>query len=950
MQSIAFFKIVSGFVWNLNTFRRSNFEKRIPNDINPYYLQMKLKLFSFFGISLLAVFTTINFANAQVKAKPRILVFKKTAGFHHGSIPLAAAAIMKLGQENGFLVDTTTDASKIEEGNLKKYAALVFASTTGNILNVAQQNALERYMQAGGSFVGIHAAADAEYGWPWYGRMVGGYFAHHPNQQKATLTVVDRNFIATKMLPAEWKRKDEWYHYKNVGKDIHVLINLEESSLKYNPNGSDDAFKMGASHPIAWYHTFENGRVFYTGLGHTDESYSEPLFLQHLLGGIKYAIGSNAPLNYAKAKTPRTPEENRFNKTQLTQGTFDEPTEMTILPNLDILVVQRKGEFMLYNHLTHKVTQVGKVSVYSHTLTEKGKGVNAEEGLLGVQADPDFATNHYIYAYYSRLDTNVNRLARFTFVNGKIDMKSEKKIIEVATTREICCHTGGSIAFGKDHVLFVSQGDNTTPFDEPSPEGKKIPNSYSYAPLDDRPGFEQYDDRRGSGNTNDLRGKILRLKIQPDGSYTIPEGNLFPKGTAKTRPEIYVMGNRNPYRISVDKKNGFLYWGEVGPDASNDSLATHGPRGYDEVNQARKAGNFGYPYVIGNNIPYRNYDYATGKVGDAFDPNHLVNESRNNTGLRDLPPAQSAFIWYPYAESPEFPELGSGGRTAMAGPVYHAEDYTAAGKLPAYFNNKLFIYDFVRGWIKVVTMNSAGDLQSIEPFMNSTRFNSMIDMEMGPDGKLYVLEYGNSDGWFKQNKDSGIARVDYNSGNRAPEITGISVNKAYGALPLKVTLTAKASDPDNDKITYTWNFGNGVKKVTTTSWVSYTYPKAGNFKASVTVKDPSQKAATSKTVAIAAGSTEEPIDPSAPFAAGRALFNSLDCRSCHKATEQVIGPSFVQVANKYPKNEESYTTLINKIKNGGNGVWGDVNMPAHPDLKPEQTKQILDWIFSLKTK
>jgi len=911
---------------------------------------MRLNLFSFLGISLLAVLTTMNYADAQVKSKPRVLVFKKTAGFHHGSIPLAADAITKLGQENGFLVDTTTDANHITESNLKKYAAVIFASTTGDILNVAQQKDLERYMQAGGSFVGIPAPADPEYNWPWYGRMVGGYFAHHPNQQMATLTVVDKNFMATSMLPTEWKRKDEWYHYKNVAKDIHVLINLEESSLTYNKNGSDDAYKMGSNHPIAWYHTFENGRVFYTGLGHTDESYNEPLFLQHLLGGIKYAIGSNAPLNYAKAKTQRVPEENRFGKVQLVSGSFDEPTEMTILPNLDILVVQRKGEFMLYNHLTHKVTQIGKLSVYSHTLTEKGKGVNAEEGLLGVQADPDFKTNHYIYAYYSRPDTAVNRLARFTFTNGKIDPKSEKKIIEVKTTREICCHTGGSIAFGKDHILFVSQGDNTTPFDEPKEgRGDHAPNTYSFSPLDDRPGFEQYDDRRGSGNTNDLRGKILRLKIQPDGSYTIPEGNLFPKGMEKTRPEIYVMGNRNPYRISVDKKNGFLYWGEVGPDASNDSLATHGPRGYDEVNQARKAGNFGYPYVIGNNIPYRNYDYATGKVGEPFDPNHLVNESRNNTGLRDLPPAQSAFIWYPYANSPEFPELGGGGRTAMAGPVYHSEDYAAStSKLPAYFNNKLFIYDFIRNWIKVVTMDAAGNLISIEPFMNSTKFNSMIDMEMGPDGKLYILEYGNSDGWFKKNKDSGIARIDYNPGNRAPEITDISVDKTYGALPLKVTLKVKATDPENDKMTYTWNFGNGIKKVTTQPWVAYTYPKAGTFKASVTVKDPKLKSATSKSVIIAAGSTDEPIDPSSKFAAGQTLVASMDCKSCHKAHEHVIGPAFDEVAAKYKASRATYKQLTDKIKNGGNGVWGDVMMPAHPDLKPEDAKEILNWIFSLK--
>lgn len=903
---------------------------------------MRLKFYSFLTITLLAL---INAGLANAQSQPRVLVLKKTAGYPHGSIPKGALAIMKLGEENGFAVDTTVDANKIEEGNLKKYAALIFLSTTGDFLNPKQQNALQRYIQAGGGFVGIHAAADAEYNWPWYGKMVGGYFEHHPNQQMATLTVKDKTFGATSMLPDEWKRKDEWYHYKTVNPDIHVLINLEESSLKYNNN--DLPHRMGANHPIAWYHNFDGGRVFYTGLGHTDESYSEPLFLQHLLGGIKYAIGTNAPLKYGAAKIPAAPEDNRFNKVQVTLNSFDEPTEMTILPNLDILVVQRKGEFMLYNHLTKKVTQVGKLDVYHKTLTEKGKGVNAEEGLLGIQADPAFKTNHFIYVFYSVADKDVNRLSRFTFLNNKVVMGSEKNILEIPTTREICCHTGGSIAFGKDRTLFVSQGDNTTPFDEPMPQGKKLPNTYSYAPLDDRPGFEQYDDRRGSGNTNDLRGKILRIKMNLDGSYAIPEGNLFPVGTEKTRPEIYVMGNRNPYRISVDKKNGFLYWGEVGPDANVDSLKTHGPRGYDEVNQARKAGNFGYPFFVGNNYAYQEYDYATGKVGNAFDPKNLINNSRNNTGLEKLPNAQPAFIWYPYGKSADFPEVGDGGRTAMAGPVYHFEDYIGTGKLPAYYNNKLFIYDFVRGWIKAVSMDNEGNYVGMEPFLKDARYNSMIDMEMGPDGKLYVLEYGN--GWFKKNPESGIVRIDYNPGNRAPEVSAIAASKTYGALPLTVTLTAKVSDPENDKMTYTWRLGNGITKITTRPTLTYTYPKAGTFKASVTAKDIKLASGKSKEpVLIAAGAADEPVDPSSKFVAGNTLMMSMDCKACHKTREVSIGPSFTDVANKYKKNRATYEQLTAKIQNGGTGVWGDVVMPAHPSLKADEAKQILDWVFSLK--
>ncbi|GAB3922775.1 ThuA domain-containing protein [Mucilaginibacter myungsuensis] len=883
---------------------------------------------------------------APVKTKPKVLVLTITKGYRHGSIPKAADAIIKLGAENGFAVDTTSDVTKLNDVNLKQYASLIFASTTGSFMNAAQKVSLQRYIQSGGGFVGIHAAADAQYDWPWYVRMVGGWFAHHPDQQMATITVTDKNNISTNMLPAEWKRKDEWYHYKNVGKDLHILLNLEESSLTYNKNGSSDKFKMGASHPIAWYHDFEGGRVFYTGLGHTDESYTEPLFLQHLLGGIKYAIGNNAPLNYGKAKVQAMPDANRFSKNSLVTGGFFEPTEMTILPNLDILVAQRRGQIMKYDHITKKISQIGYIPVYHHVVS--AKDVNAEEGLLGIQIDPDFKTNNYLYMYYSPVDSNVNRLSRFTYRNNKIDQTTEKVILEVKTTREICCHTGGSIAFGKDRIMYISQGDNTTPFDEPMPKGKKLPNTYSYAPLDDRPGFEQYDEGRSAGNTNDLRGKIMRIKMNLDGTYSIPEGNLFPKGTDKTRPEIYVMGNRNPYRISVDKKSGFLYWGEVGPDASNDSLATHGPRGYDEVNQAKKAGNFGWPFLIGNNIPYRSYDYATGKYGEPFDKNKPLNNSRNNTGLKELPAGTPAFIWYPYADSPEFPEVGSGGRTAMAGPVYHSEDHpSAVGKLPAYYDNKLFIYDFVRGWIKVVTMDENGDLEYMEPFMKGTQFNSMIDMEMGPDGKLYVLEYGT--GWFSENKDSGLTRIEYNAGNRAPEISAVAANMTYGTLPLTVTLTAKATDPEKDKITYVWDLGNGIKKTTLVPKLSYTYTKEGTYDVTVVAKD--SKLATSKPskkLQIAAGSADEPVDPSLPFADGKALMLTLDCKVCHKTDEVSVGPSFTAVANKYDKNDKTFKTLGEKIINGGTGVWGDVVMPAHPSLKPEETKKILNWIMSLK--
>ncbi|HEX8462090.1 MAG TPA: ThuA domain-containing protein, partial [Segetibacter sp.] len=556
------------------------------------------------GLLLFAFAILFLMSCSKKSGKPRVLVFGKTAGYHHSSIPNGIAAIQKLGNENDFVVDSTTDASFFNDDTLKNYAAVVFMSTTENVLNQYQQVAFERYIQAGGGYVGVHAAADTEYDWGWYGRLVGAYFLSHPAQQDAVLNVVDTS-IATGHLPKQWKRKDEWYNFKKISSDIKVLITIDEKSYTGGTNGN--------THPMAWYHDYDGGRSFYTALGHTEESFVDPLYLKHLLGGIQYAIGGNLKLDYAKAKSQPIPEENRFVKTNLTQGTFFEPTEMAILPTLDILVSQRRGEIMMYSEKTKGVKQVGFLNVYYKTNTP---GVNAEEGVLGLTADPDFKNNNYVYIFYSPADTSVNRLSRFTFKNDTLDNSTEKVILQFYSQREICCHTGGSLSFGPGNILYLSTGDNSTPFDEPKQQFV----NHGYAPLNDLPGHEQYDARRSSGNTNDLRGKILRLKINADGSYDIPEGNLFPRNEPKARPEIYVMGNRNPYRISVDKRNGTLYWGEVGPDANTDSLDKRGPRGYDEVNRAAKAGYYGWPLFVGNNFAYHMYNYANGSTGTAYDP------------------------------------------------------------------------------------------------------------------------------------------------------------------------------------------------------------------------------------------------------------------------------------------------------------------------------------------
>lgn len=937
--------------------------------------------------SLIVLITSCTHKRSE---KPRILVFSKTAGFHHASIPAGIKAIQDLGAANGFDVDTTTDAAMFEEDTLKKYATLVFLSTTGDLLSGNQEIALERYIQSGGGFAGIHAASDAEYDWGWYGRMVGAYFESHPQIQQAKLIIKDKNHLSTDSLPDTWTRTDEWYNFKKISKDIHVLITIDEKSYEGGKNGD--------VHPMAWYHEFDGGRVFYTELGHTEESYADPLYLKHILGGIKYAIGENRAPDYARAHSAFAPDEDRFIKTQLVQGVFFEPTELTVLPNLDVLISQRRGEILLYKNDSKQVKQAGFLDVYFKTKTA---GANAEEGLLGIKADPDFEKNHWVYVFYSPADTSVNRLSRFTLEKDSLNPKSEKIILQFYSQREICCHTGGSIAFGPDKSLFVSTGDNTTPFDEP-----KLPYvSHGFAPLDDRPGHLQYDDRRGAGNTNDLRGKILRIKVKEDGSYDIPDGNLFPKGTAKTRPEIYVMGDRNPYRISVDQKNGFLYWGEVGPDANDDSLDTRGPRGYDEVNQARKAGFFGWPFFIGPNYAYRNYDYATGKSGAFFDPAKPINDSRNNTGLRELPPAQPAFIWYPYANSPDFPSVGSGGRCAMAGPVYYSDMYPAETRYPSYYDGKFFFYEWIRGFIKPVTMLPNGDYDRMEPFMEHTKFNAPIDMELGPDGRIYVLEYGN--GWFQKNPDAGLARIDYNGGNRPPKISSVTIDKETGDLPFTVKAKVEAKDPEKEPLKYNWHFSDAETIETTVPETTFTYKKAGDYQIYVDVKDAQGASVKSDVLNVYAGNEQPTVSidiignksfyfpgknvkyavkvedkddtasarqmtglyvsadymegsdkaaipmghqQAAAVITGKNLMMTYDCKTCHKVDEKSIGPAFMQVAAKYPNNQKTVDYLINKIKKGGGGVWGETMMAAHPNISQSDVTTIVQWILSLGQK
>jgi len=219
----------------------------------------------------------------EIFTRPKVLIFCKTNGYHHASIAAGTVAIKKLGEENGFDVDVTEDSTQFRYKNLKKYSALIFLSPTGKVFGPEEEKALQKYIHHGGGFLGIHAATDCEYNWQWYGDLVGGYFKSHPKQQQANIIVVDKDNPATKGLPETWSRWDEWYNFKYLNPNIHVLLKIDEKSYTGGENGDN--------HPMAWYHEYEGGRSFYIELGHTDESYSDPAYLGLLLGGIQYAMG-----------------------------------------------------------------------------------------------------------------------------------------------------------------------------------------------------------------------------------------------------------------------------------------------------------------------------------------------------------------------------------------------------------------------------------------------------------------------------------------------------------------------------------------------------------------------------------------------------------------------------------------------------------------------------------
>ena len=723
---------------------------------------------------------------------------------------------------DGFRVSATDRLSAVSDAGLEEARAVILPATTADELEGRGRAALIRFVQRGGGVLvladGIRAGAD----WPWYRRLVAGRADSDPIETRAVAAV----------------RRVDGPNAGNVEQDDVAIPHeavLPAAIAKRVEVVAESVDSAGTPRPYAWRHRYDGGRVAVVA-GSGDALTEDQAYHDLLVDLLTWTAEG------ARDADHFLPGDDYFEVELLVDGLAD-PIEIDVASDGSVFILEREGALKRYDPNADRIEVIHRLDVACRSEVE---GYATECGGLGLALDPDFATNALLYLYYSPLEPSVNRLSRFRFDGGRL--VDERVLFDVGTDREqTTCHEGGSLAFGPDGHLFVSTGDNTNPFE-----------SDGYAPIDEREERREFDAQRSAGNSMDLRGSILRITPQADGTYTVPAGNLWPRGTERTRPEIYVKGCRNPYRIAIDPTNGFVYWGDVGPDASRDDELGN-TRGFDELNQARGPGYFGWPYFRGGR-PYLDRDFEAGEFAASF-ADRLVNDSPNNEGLAALPPAIDPFLAYDYDDDPALPELGDGGRNAMAGPVCYSSVHAG---LPPYFDRVLFFYDWMRAHLFVVDLDEEHRFRTMHRFLGDREFQHPIDLELARDGSLYLLEYGSA--WW-DNVDGRLIRIRFGGFDRRPRAM-IEASASSGGLPLEVAFDGDGSfDPEweereggddatvGDGLTRRWTFGDGARS--TEPNPTHVYRRKGVFDARLEVTDAAGKVGVAEWTVVAGNSAPE---------------------------------------------------------------------------------------------
>ena len=447
---------------------------------------------------------------------------------------------------------------------------------------------------------------------------------------------------------------------------------------------------------------------------------------------------------------------------------------------------------------------------------------------------------------------------------------------------------------------------------------------------------------------------------------------------------MYAFGVRNPFRVTCDTKTGLVIWGEVGANVRAELGL--GPEGFDEVNATREPGFFGWPYCSGPNLPWRPFDPKTQKpAGDFFDVSKIINDSRANTGLRELPPARPAAFYYSNLPSKEWPFVGSGGRSVTGGVVYRRPATAGQTALPEEWEGSYIFGEWMRNWVAAARFDDAGKLLHADRVLANLTFKRPADFKIGPDGALYVAEYGER---WTANTEGQISRVIYRRGNRPP-LAVLTANRLAGKLPFEVAFDATGSnDPDGDPLSFAFDFGDG--KTGKGAKATHVFTTPGVWPVTLTVTDP-QGASANSVVSIVAGNEAPQVKFTAPLDGGfldereiawkvsavdpedgplpadrlliqmekrdrvstddphpgLAIMKRTTCFACHHATEQSAGPAYTAVAAKYSADPGAREKLVAKIISGGAGVWGTLPMPPHPQHTPAEAALMVDWVLSL---
>jgi glucose/arabinose dehydrogenase/type 1 glutamine amidotransferase len=916
------------------------------------------------------VMALLGAAQANAQAGSRVLVFHPgTAG--HPEVTAGLQALTDLGRRGGFQIDATQNASDFNAMNLARYRAVVLLNTAGDRLNNEQEGALADYMQAGGGFVGIGTAAEAEPGSALLNDLIGTRPdpASPTGVATKTVEVGDRVHPSTRDLPLELNRTDVWYRWAPRPTGTVQTVARWRDLAAPAGDGTDVG---GTDWPISWCRDIRGGRSFYTGMGRTADSYSEQALRTHLLGAIQWAAGM------VRGNCKATINAN-YRGTRLVQiGTTigldvaGESHGLTIAPNGWIIYIgrgdcrtdQERGALVglpalprildhsdpnvglgcgsvhvwdpaQYNGTVNSgVTRAGVIPVYGDG-GQGGERTNTadhklEWGLLGVTVAPDFMQTGHIYVqYFPSFNENTKpaglpvenritkmerpRISRFTIDldTKQLDLDSEVRIFEYDSQIFSCCHVGGGMGFDSQGNLYITTGDTNSSQGTGGYSGNNPDAKCPTGPPDEPSSLHcgdndiSYQDaRRTAGNTNDYNGKMLRFKpiasipdgvqppVGPGSTYTIPGANapngpnLFDGtegGGGKTKPEIFAMGLRNPSRLSIDPKTDTVYTAWVGPDAGAPSQ-TLGPSTYENAAQISHAGNYGWPYCMGNKQAYRDRvpgnvprdvnapgyvsgGPASGGTDGWYDCDNIHNDSPNNTGLTVLPhqtgtgmdagKVRGTNLWYSRGNPggnngcPEFPrERGADGApnygavprqlcpyalaqgaTIMNGPLYRfdANATDTSRRWPRYWDGRWFLHNHGGASIKHgLLLDPATDQDGGQPIYADSLRNTLswqgnyMDSKFGPDGALYVQVY---DGFFRAGPNVGLYRFDYIGG---PDTPGPDP-QATPAGALRIAFSVGKSGG----VSYRWDFGDG--RSSTSANPTHNYTRAGTYTVTLTV-------------------------------------------------------------------------------------------------------------------